>query len=66
MQPCLGFNSVWQNVYLCKWLQKVNILIVKIAMGLTFPGVEHLQEKIIAKAFQSQFFQLLSLEIIRT
>lgn len=32
--------------------QKVNILIVKIAMGLTFPGVEHLQEKIIAKAFQ--------------
>jgi len=35
-----------------------NILIVSISMGLTFPGVEHLQDKIEAKAFQSQSIRL--------
>jgi len=40
----------------CEYLQTTNILIVNISMGLTFPGVEHLQEKITAKAFQSQLF----------
>ena len=42
-----------------KWfcvLQAVNILIVNISMGMTFPGVEHLQDKITEKAFQSQLF----------
>ena len=46
---------------LCKCLQTINILIVNISMGLTFPGVEHLQEKITAKAFQSQLCSIIYL-----
>jgi len=44
----------------------MNILVVNISMGLTFPGVEHLQEKITAKAFQSQLFSNISLKIALT
>jgi len=34
-------------------MQKVNILVVNISMGVTFPGIEHLQEKIVRKALPS-------------
>ena len=58
------YASIWWNsdvcflFILCKCLQMANILIVSISMGLTFPGVEHLQDKITTKAFQSQSISL--------